>query len=301
MRPVGGATKVARTVRGALLIGAVVVLAGYATVYGASHRMVHRSYDAPLVEVSRPATPELIAEGERLARIRGCIGCHGRAMEGQVFFDQPWVARIVAPDLTRVAAEQTDAELERAIRHGVRADGRGVWVMPSNMFYHLSDDDLAAIVAYIRSVPRHNGPATEIRLRLLGRVGLVTGKFPLITAGIDGSEPRMTVDPDDPLSLGRYLALTSCTECHGMDLRGHPPETPDLRIVAAFSLDAFTALMREGTGLGGRELGLMGDMGRSRFTHFTDEEIAGLHAFLVTLAEAYAERGSRAPVLVVQE
>jgi mono/diheme cytochrome c family protein len=54
----------------------------------------------------------------------------------------------------------------------------------------------------------------------------------------------MTVDRDDPLSVGRYLALTSCTECHGMDLRGHPPESPDLRIAAAFSPEAFTELMR---------------------------------------------------------
>jgi mono/diheme cytochrome c family protein len=283
-RLTGGSRPATRWVRRGLLAGAILLLAGYATVYGTSQRAVNRSYEAPLAEVAFAATPGLLAEGERLARIRGCIGCHGREMEGQVFFDERWVARIVAPDLTRIAAELTDAELERVIRRGVRPDGRGVWVMPSNMFYHLSDEDVAAIIAYIRSVPPRNGPRTEVRLRLLGRVGLATGKFPAITGAIDASEPRMTVNRDDPLSLGRYLALTSCTECHGMDLRGHPPQTPDLRIAAAFSPEAFTRLMREGTGLGGRELGLMGLVGRDRFSHFTDAEIAALHAFLVTLA-----------------
>lgn len=272
-------------VRSGLVLSAVLVLGGYGVLLGTSQRVATRIYDAPLAEVPVRDGPAQIAEGERLARIRGCIGCHGREMEGKVFFDQPFVARVVAPDLTRMAAEQSDAELERAVRRGVRADGRGVWIMPSNMFYHLSDADLAAILAYIRSAPLQNGPGTEVRLRLLGRVGLATGKFPSLTAEIDGSEPRMAVDPDDPLSVGRYLAITSCTECHGMDLRGHPPETPDLRMVAAFSPDAFTALMREGTGLGGRELGLMGAMGRDRFTHYTDPEVAALYAYLRTLAD----------------
>jgi cytochrome c553 len=184
--------RIPRLARGGVMIGAILVLAGYATVFGGAHRVANRSYEAPLVETPVVATPELISEGERLARIRGCIGCHGTEMEGQVFFDQPWVARIVAPDLTRIAAELTDAELERVIRRGVRSDGRGVWVMPSDMFYHLSDDDLSAIVAYIRSVPPRNGPGTEVRLRLLGRVGLATGKFPSITAGIDGSDAAET-------------------------------------------------------------------------------------------------------------
>jgi mono/diheme cytochrome c family protein len=281
------------------------VLTAYGVVHVGSERALNRTYDVALSSFSLTANPATaspageemvtdgsarLAEGERLARIRGCIGCHGSALEGKVFFDQPWLARVVAPDLTRIASDYTDAELERVIRRGVRRDGRSTWAMPSPMYYHLSDDDLsdddlAMMIAYIRSVAPSDGYTTEVRLRLLGRLLVFSGKLPPLVAEIDTLAPRTAPDPTDPQSLGRYLAMTSCTECHGPDLRG-PREgdgAPDLRIAAAFSPDDFARLMREGVGLAGRELGLMGGVARGRFVHFTDEEVRAIHAYLATL------------------
>jgi mono/diheme cytochrome c family protein len=60
---------------------------------------------------------------------------------------------------------------------------------------------------------------------------------------------------------GRYLARTICAECHGTSLRGavNPDfASPDLWMVAAYPADAFTRLMRDGVGLGDRDLGVMG-------------------------------------------
>jgi len=82
---------------------------------------------------------------------------------------------------------------------------------------------------------------------------------------------------------GAYLARTSCTECHGLDLRGSDP-APDLRIAAAYSLEAFRGLMRSGKALGNRELPLMSSVARERFTHFTDRELRELYAFLIVRA-----------------
>jgi mono/diheme cytochrome c family protein len=191
----------------------------------------------------------------------------------------------VAPDLTRIDSEHTDAELERAIRRGVRRDGRSTWAMPSPMYYHLADDDLAMMLAYIRSVPPSDGFTTEVRLRLLGRLLVFSGKLPPLVTGIDTLAPRTAPDPTDQQSLGRYLAMTSCSECHGPELRGarEGDGAPDLRIAAAFSPDDFARLMREGVGLGGRELGLMGGVSRGRFVHFTDEEVRAIQAYLATL------------------
>jgi acetylornithine deacetylase/succinyl-diaminopimelate desuccinylase-like protein len=59
-----------------------------------------------------------------------------------VFFDQPMLARLVAPNVVRAIKGYSDAELARLLRHGVRPDGRGVAVMPSSTFYHLDDADL---------------------------------------------------------------------------------------------------------------------------------------------------------------
>ena len=87
-------------------------------------------------------------------------------------------------------------------------------------------------------------------------------------------------------ALGRYLARTSCAQCHGADLRGasHPEGiAPDLRIVVAYSAENFATLMRTGMGLGGRKLGVMTPWAASYFSSFTAEEVNGLYAYLHTL------------------
>jgi hypothetical protein len=93
-----------------------------------SQRTLNRIYDVPLSALSHPAAPAPAPMPRRSpwvsgSRARGCIGCHGTALEGRVFVDEPWLARVVAPDPTRIAREYSDAELERAIRRGVRRDG----------------------------------------------------------------------------------------------------------------------------------------------------------------------------------
>lgn len=262
---------------------ALVALAAYGVLYAGSQRMIDRRYDVGLSSFAAPTDPSLLAEGERLARIRGCIGCHGTHMQGAVFFDEPWLARIVAPDLTRIAQESTDAELERVIRKGVRRDGRTVWVMPSPMYAYLSDEDLGAIIAFIRSTPPHGGPATEFRPRLLGRVGILSGEFPPLAEEIDAAVTTLKPARDDPMAFGRYLALTSCSECHGPDLRGTSEGTPSLAIVAAYSPHQFGRLMQEGVALGDRELGMMSGVARNRFSHFTRAEVDALYAYLAAL------------------
>jgi cytochrome c553 len=267
----------------ALGIGlAALLVVALGLVYAVSQRQLSRSYAAAPLSAFRAdaaADAALLAEGERLARTRGCFGCHGPALEGRVFMDEPWVARIVAPNLTRAVPEYSDAELERLVRRGVRRDGKGVWVMASNMYYHLSDDDLAAIVAYLRSLPPRDGPPMEMEVRPLGRVGLAIGQFPAITEEIDAAAPRMAVERGDPIAFGRYLATTSCTECHGAALEGYD-DTPDLRIAAAYTAEQFEKLMRTGLALGDRDTGFMSGVARGRFSHFTDEEVAALYAYL---------------------
>ena len=159
--------------------------------------------------------------------------------------------------------------------------------MPSPMYYQLADEDLGALLAYIRSVEPREGLATEFRPRLLARLLIAAGKIRPLAVQIDTTIPRPALDRQDPLALGRYLALTSCSGCHGADLRGgNGGRAPDLRIGGGFTPDAFVRLMREGVGLGGRELRLMGGVARNGFSHFTDAEIAALHTYLRSLAAA---------------
>lgn len=269
-------------IRGFLTIVALLTIAVAAT-YGLTELTLRRAYpDVGLEPFNAPDDAAAVAAGERLARIRGCTGCHGADLEGGVFFDEPLVGRIVVPDLTRVALEYSDPELERAIRRGVRKNGRGMLVMPSDMFYHLTDEDLGSIIAYMRSVVPADGPATEISLGPMARGMLLARVFTTAASRIDHEAPRLDPgDGSDPVRLGRYLATTVCTECHGTDFTGSSDGSiPSLSQALAYSDEDFRTLMREGRALGDRELNLMAEVARGRFAHFTDVEIAALQAFL---------------------
>jgi mono/diheme cytochrome c family protein len=251
-------------------------------IYGVSEYRLRQKFDIALAPIDVPTDPAGLDRGRHVFRTRGCEGCHAAGLKGSVFFDQPMLARLVAPNVVRAIKGYSDAELARLLRHGVRPNGRGVAVMPSSVFYHLDDADLGALIAYLRTLPDKGGsdtlPATS--LRLLARVGVVTGKYNLEPVEITHDAPRAPNGPD-AVARGRYLAKSTCTECHGQALDG-TEETPDLSVVAGYSPSEFARLMREGVPRDGRKLKMMGDVARARFVDFSDEEIGALYAYLST-------------------
>lgn len=272
-----------------ILAAAVPVLA-LAVVHGASEWRL-REYTSPPAFVHEiRADVASRNQGEHIARTRGCHSCHGDNLEGKDWSAEwPHQGRILAINLARYAREASPAVLERAIRHGIGRDGRALYSMPSYNFRHLSDDDLAALIAYLRQhpvfpdtlgVPYHS---LEVRWALafgdeVHAAELVTEVPPMLTSvAADGPE----------IAGGEYLAMTSCTECHGFDLRGGGPvaeRTPDLALVAAYTRDEFGTLLRTGVSRDGRsELRLMSRTARNRFVHFTEREVDRLYAFLRTL------------------
>ena len=267
-------------VLGSLL--ALIVVA-YAVVYLLSERIVQRTYEVPPITISVPTDAESIAEGRRLATIRGCFnGCHGKDAHGAVMFDEPMIARIVAPNLPASVRHYTDPQLAVIIRNGLRPDGRSVLVMPAEEYMWLTDGDLGRILAFLKSLPVVDGPGPGIRPGPLGRIGLVTGKFKTVVQLIaDAKAPPEAAG--EQATFGRYLARTTCTSCHGTDLRGaSTPDfiAPDLRIAGAYSLDQFTHLIRTGEGLGGRKLNTMGAWAKKALSQFNDMEIAALYSYL---------------------
>lgn len=268
----------------AAVVAGMVLLALLA-VYALSERTLRRTHDVPATAIHLPSDERVVEEGARLAALRGCTGCHAADLGGGVFFDAPRIARLTAPNLTTLVREYSTAEFVRAVRHGVNREGRGLAGMPSAMFTHLTDADLGAIIAWIRSLPVVDRALPPREIRIMGRIGLVTGLYALDSGEIDHTAPRQTVDTLDVLAFGRYLAMTSCTECHGQDLRGNAENlTPGLAVVAGYSLEAFRHLMQTGEALGGRELELMSDVARSRFSQFTDAELVAVHTYLRALA-----------------
>ena len=269
------------------LIGLVVILIlALASAYVISERRIRRTYRVPAANIAVPTDSASIAEGKRLAQIRGCTGCHGDQLAGQKFIDEPLLARVASPDLTIAAREYSDADLVRIIRRGVRPDGRSVVVMPSSMFTPLRDADLGRIIAFVRSVPPSNGERRSVKLGPGARIFFTLGEFkPAAVEVLEAEATSATFPkPGEANAEGAYLARTACTECHGPTLAGQGSRTPDLRIAAGYNVEQFTQLMRAGKAPGNRELTLMSSVARDRFSHFTDEEIKALHSYLVDRA-----------------
>jgi cytochrome c553 len=286
---------------GTWLLRIVVGLAGLAVlawgvVWGWSEAIVARNYAATAESVRAATSPQQIMAGKRLAAVFGCPGCHGPGLQGTLFVDEPNVARIHAPNLTLAAQRLDDGQLAQSIRQGLRPDGRALFAMPSEMYVHLRDDELAAVLGYLRSLPEGGATTPPIEWRILARVALVARELEPAPALV--AKARIERPPGaDGHAKGRHTALTACSECHGSDLGGLPgpfgsPGTPDLAIAATYDADAFRRLMRTGIARGDRELGLMSEVARDRFSQLTEGEVVELHAYLKARAEAIQGHGA---------
>jgi mono/diheme cytochrome c family protein len=267
---------------------AVVLVLAVAGIFGMSEYALRRAHEAPAESVRVVPDSATLARGAHIAVTRGCTGCHGPDLGGTVFHDEPNVARLVAPNLTAIRNDYSDADFVRLLRHGVRPNGEGVVVMPSSMYRNLSDEDLGAVIAYLRSVPAVSDSLPPTSVRILGRLGLALGKFQTEPERIAAAnvEPMPTPAAGDTVGTGRYIVMSTCAECHGLKLEGDEMGTPGLSVVAAYSVEAFTTLMRTGKPVSGRDLDLMDDVARSRFAHFSDAEIAAMYAYLRSFSGA---------------
>ncbi|MEX1993089.1 MAG: cytochrome c [Steroidobacteraceae bacterium] len=284
-------SRVRRYLFAAILSIPVLALLAAAAVYGMSEWRLQDVERAASFTLAIAADPDTIERGRQLAHTRGCFGCHGPNLEGQDF-GQQWapIAHVVAPNLASYARTQDAATLEAALRQGIGADRRALWSMPSFNFVRLSDEDVAALIAFLRSTPVVEAKLPEPSLGWTVRWQIATGQETHMVDWVADAPPlRIDAEAQPAMARGEYLAMTTCNECHGLDLRGAiyaEDATPDLAIVAAYPAEDFHRLLREGVAIGGRaELGLMSTVAKERFTHFTEQEIADLRGFLQTLAE----------------
>jgi len=266
----------------ALLILAAVV------VFAWSEMILRQVYEAKAESLPAPSAAEM-AEAPRLARMLGCLSCHGEGLKGKQMFDKPGVARVFAPNLTEIAAKASDQQLAAGIRQGIGHDGRALFIMPSPMYSRLTDRETASLVAWIRTLPHAPGQTRGLSAGPLGRLGLVIGSLrpaPAKVAEYRTQEPIRLGPEHEP---ARHIAATNCAECHGPALMGGsagPDEkAPDLSVAAGYDSAQFRTLMRTGQPPTGKDLGLMSEVAKNDFSHMTDAEIDGLHAYLAARAK----------------
>jgi mono/diheme cytochrome c family protein len=171
-----------------------------------------------------------LERGEYLVRgIMGCGNCHtpqgpdgpdmSRELGGFLILDIPDVMTAWARNITPggAVADWSDAELARAIREGIRPDGSLIGPpMPFALYRGLSDDDLAAVVAFLRSLPAVEGETPQSAYH----IPLPPAWGPPVES-VSAPERAVTAE------YGAYLAgpVAHCLECH-MPMDSHDPLDP---------------------------------------------------------------------------
>lgn len=265
-----------------------------------SNSKLKQHYTVIFQPVKVPVDTAAVDRGKHLAITRGCTDCHGTDLGGQKVMENGAMGTIYGSNITcgqgGLPAAFSDEDFERAIRHGIAPDGRGLFLMPSTDYALFSEDDMGALIAYLKSLPPINRPTVPISLGPVSRGLLTFGKIKLAADEIDhaNAKPAVTA-PGITVDYGRYVA-NSCTGCHGANFSGGkiasgPPDWPpaanltphDSGHLAKWSEADFTKALRESKRPDGTELHPA--MPRA-FGQMHDMEIQALWAYFKTLSPA---------------
>ncbi|MEL5849450.1 MAG: hypothetical protein U7M05_08825 [Candidatus Igneacidithiobacillus chanchocoensis] len=277
-----------RTQRGFLVLGLVVALVATlaAFVYLASEARITARYTLPS-SIMRPAsTPGAVQRGAHLAMIYGCEDCHtapgNPAFTGNMLHVQPGLT-LAAPNLRRFLKHRGPGLFDIALRRALTPGAQAIWDMPSNAYVYMSDQDMAALLAYFSSLPVIGNAPSGMHFSFRARLAVLAGTLrPANPYGLGLIGPRELGPAYDG---GRYLAMMSCSGCHGTDLDGKPNGAPDLRVIQAYDRPQFFALLRQGVVPRGRSAPVMAKLARRRFRALKDYEINALYDYLKARAE----------------
>ena len=127
---------------GAVVVLLIVVAAGL-SIAGAAQ--LNRTHQVEVKPITIPTCEPALARGEHLVNV-ACKSCHGQELTGQPMLNDPAIGAVYASNITGLGQTHSEADLVRAIRHGVDTDGRQLIIMPADAFIYFSEEDLGAVV-----------------------------------------------------------------------------------------------------------------------------------------------------------
>jgi mono/diheme cytochrome c family protein len=278
------------------------------------------SFAADATAFRASASPQRLQRGRYLVEgVAHCFECHsrqdykhnfgqpkpgtkgaGEIVKNEAFDGVPFPDGLVHPNITpdkkTGAGTWGDAQFEQAIRHGIGHDGRELLdFMPYAFFKSMTDEDVASVIVYIRSLP-------AVRNRLPKR----NLPFPVKVNLHPEMEPPLTPDASEQVKHGWYLVLMAqCNDCHtpndehgnprtdmmfggGARMKGPwgdvvtPNITPDPSGISHYDEVMFIKMIRTGRASGGvRQLNSF--MPYSYFRNMTDEDLKAIFAYLRTV------------------
>jgi mono/diheme cytochrome c family protein len=286
--------------RTSLLLAGLALLGVVTTIVGKTmgDRKMLRNVEISLAPLSVQAEVVNIEQGRYLYNTRGCAECHGTNGAGKVVVNDGGMF-VVAPNITAgtngVTAGYKAADWVRTVRHGVKPDGTPVMMMPSEEFSHLTDEDMATLVAYLRQLPAV--PGVKARIDVPVPVKVLYG-FGIIQDAAEKIDH--TVPPPRPVPVqadaryGAYVA-NACMGCHGPQLSGGKipggaptwPAASNLTpgkgsaMVRYPTPELFSAMLRTGNRPDGTPINRV--MPFDSFSKMNDIDLHALHAYLQTV------------------
>jgi mono/diheme cytochrome c family protein len=230
-----------------------------------------------------PTPPGMLAAGEHfpVAHLPGTV-----------------VAANLTPDTETGIGSWTDDQIARAIREGVDRQGRALFpLMPYTQYKHLSDEDLASVVVYLRALPPVRNPLPPSNI-------IFPVKYLIRSAPEPVTSPVPEADGSTPVSRGQYLVeIGGCADCHTPQRRGQP--LPGMSFAGGFVLEgpwgrvASSNITADASGISYYDAALFRQAMRTGYVQarplnqimpweayrgMTDEDLAAIFAYLRTLA-----------------
>ncbi|MBL7709083.1 MAG: cytochrome c [Chitinophagaceae bacterium] len=267
-------------------------------------------YDRPYPAITASTDSAVIQKGKHIIfGAAHCADCHSKAnpdslialgqdvpLTGGFMFELP-VGKVytknITPDKETGIGNYTDAEIARALRYGVHRDGTAIFdFMP---FHNMSDEDMTAVISYLRSQKpvRNEVPGNEFNV-----LGYAVKAFLIKPVGPEG-EVTSSVKVDSTANYGKYLAnnVANCVGCHterdmmtgaftgepfagGLEIDGFvtPNLTPDPGSrIYSWSQEQFINRFKMG------KLHPKTPMPWNSFKRMSDDELKAIYAYLKTV------------------
>lgn len=237
----------------------------------------------------------------------GCRSCHGNDLSGSYFFDDPSIGRLASANLTRAKGSTTelytDKDWVRALRHGVGRNGRPLFVMPSESFTHLSDQDLGCLIAFLKTLPpkenKFDPPKFTRFAKVLAGAGQFGELYPYQIIDHEKAKNIAHIDKVPSIEYGIYMTkIGGCISCHQPDFGGGKSPDPVSPIVPNITkssnvgkwtrgqfIDVFrSGKTPEGKSLDGKFMPFAG------IGVFSDEEIGSMYDYIMSLPKIEDKR-----------
>ncbi|MGB3078035.1 MAG: cytochrome c [Saprospiraceae bacterium] len=207
---------------------AIVLIVLFAGLAIAANMMYDRKYDAPYPDIKASSDSAIIAHGQHLVLSTAhCAECHfkpddsTKVKNGEdfqlagggfpfLFPGGAFYSRNISSDKETGIGNLKDGEIARALRYGVKHDG--TVLIPAMEYQNLSDEDLTAIISYLRTIPAVSHKVPDNDFNLFGKAILAF----LIRPESPVKTPPAKMTPDTTAQYGEYLArfVSGCRSCH---------------------------------------------------------------------------------------